>query len=410
MKIKYNVADYYHDDGVAQKIARSTIFDNLTLSVVFMNAIWIAIDADLNTATSFSQVDPFFIYVENTFCVYFFSELCIRFGAFALKKNAFKDAWFLFDFILVTIMVAETWIMPIVMVATNTQTADLGGSSVLKMIRLVRLLRLTRLTKILRVFPELVIILRGLAFAARSVGVFFILWLVIVYVFGIFFRQLTDGLEVGEKHFNSVPEAMNTLLLHGVFASNADAIMSITDKNPELWVVVVLFMALVSMTIMYMLVGVLVDVIGVVAHSEKEKLSVQFIVDELREELEKMGMKDDIRLTRYEFQNIMVEQGVVRVLQEAGVDVNVLADMLDLIFEDKSQKSGGATVSFNDLVNSVLDMRGSNPATVKDCKEQIRVTKKIIKSANDELLVDLSAQLRTLRAEIQAIDQYEEDD
>mmetsp|Transcript_85497 Transcript_85497/g.151260 ORF Transcript_85497/g.151260 Transcript_85497/m.151260 type:complete len:869 (-) Transcript_85497:82-2688(-) len=409
MKKNYNVMDSYYEDGMAQRIARHAWFDNLTLSVVFINAIWIAIDADLNKATSLTDVDPFFIYVENMFCLYFFSELCIRFASFNGKRKAFKDAWFVFDLVLVTIMAAETWIMPIVMLATNTSSASLGGSGVLKMIRLVRLLRLTRLSKILRLLPELVIILRGLAFAARSVAVFFMLWTLLVYVFGILFRQLTDGMEVGKSFFASVPEAMNTLLLHGVFASNANAIIAITEHNPELWIILVFFMALVSMTIMYMLVGVLVDVIGVVATSEKEKLSVSFIVTELRAELEKLGMKEDVHLTRYEFQNVMIESGIVRVLQGAGVDVAVLADMLDLVFEDVSAKSGGV-ITFNDLVSIVLDMRGTNPATVKDCKEQIRVTKSIINFAINELREELNERFRSLRADIQDIDNYDEDD
>ena len=43
--------------------------------------------------------------------------------------------------------------------------------------------------------------------------------------------------------------------------------------------------------------------------------------------------------------------------------------MLDLVWEDSSKQSGNIT--FTDLVNMVLNMRGSNPATVKarDCKQ-----------------------------------------
>ena len=37
--------------------------------------------------------------------------------------------------------------------------------------------------------------------------------------------------------------------------------------------------------------------------------------------------------------------------------------MLDLVWEDSSKQSGNIT--FTDLVNMVLNMRGSNPATVK---------------------------------------------
>ena len=54
-------------------------------------------------------------------------------------------------------------------------------------------MRLTRLTRLLRSFPELMIIVKGLTFAARSVCVFSLLWAIITYAFAIILRQLTEG-------------------------------------------------------------------------------------------------------------------------------------------------------------------------------------------------------------------------
>ena len=44
-----------------------------------------------------------------------------------------------------------------------------------------------------RSFPELMIIVKGLAFAARSVCVFSLLWFIITYAFAIILRQLTEA-------------------------------------------------------------------------------------------------------------------------------------------------------------------------------------------------------------------------
>ena len=41
----------------------------------------------------------------------------------------------------------------------------------------------------------------------------------------------------------------------------------------------------------------------------------------------------------------------------------VLAEMLDLVWEDAAKTTN--TMTWSDLVNMVLNMRGSNPATVK---------------------------------------------
>ena len=53
------------------------------------------------------------------------------------------------------------------------------------------------------------------------------------------------------------------------------------------------------------------------------------------------------------------------VLVGREVKTQVFADMLDLVWEDSSKSSASGSITFTDLVNMVLNMRGSNPATVK---------------------------------------------
>eukprot|EP00931_Biecheleriopsis_adriatica_P035842 TRINITY_DN20653_c0_g1_i3.p1 TRINITY_DN20653_c0_g1~~TRINITY_DN20653_c0_g1_i3.p1 ORF type:complete len:853 (+),score=200.10 TRINITY_DN20653_c0_g1_i3:262-2820(+) len=406
MKKQYNVFDHYWEDGCAQRIAKSPRFDNFTVFMVAINSIWIAVDTDLNKEPLLLLADPIFVIVENLFCTYFFTEIVIRFCAFQRKGDAFRDMWFVFDFCLVFIMVAETWLTPVVMLAAGIREGLPGGSNIIKMVRLARLLRLTRLTRLLRSFPELVIIIKGIAFAFRSVCIFFVLWMCIIYVGSILFKQLTEGTSVGSKLFHSVPAGINTLLIHGVFTANAGIMNEMTSDEIALWPLVVFFFALVSLTIMYMLLGVLVDVIGAVAQAEKQKLEISYIVENLREELEALGHKEDMKLTEFEFQQLVMEPGVVKVMQEAGVDVAVLADMIDLVWEDATKSS--SEMSFPDLVNIVLNMRGTNPATVKDCKEQIRVTKTVISKTMEALSEELSEKIAKLRTDIQNIGDEED--
>lgn len=410
MKRQYNVQDYYRDDGCAQRVAKSPLFDNLTIFIVLLNSIWLGVDADLNTAAVLWDAPPAFIVAENFFCLYFTIEITIRFLAFYRKLQAFKDFWFDFDFALAILIIVETWITPLVLLIAGGSSALPEGSSILRLIRLARLVRLTRLTRLLRSFPELMIIVKGLAFAARSVCVFSLLWAIITYAFAILFKQLTEGSSVGATLFQSVPESLNTLLLPAVFGANANIINQITNGNPGLWPIIVFFMALVSVTIMYMLLGVLVDVIGAVAATEKQKIEISYIVGQLREELEKMSIvPEDMALNQQDFQNLVMEPAVVRVMQDAGVNVDVFADMLDLVWEDSSKQSGNIT--FTDLVNMVLNMRGSNPATVKDCKEQIRVTNSLMRRCFVELSDELDERFSQVRTEIQnSMDEYPDDE
>merc|ERR1719506_3671704 len=46
IKPQYNVFDYYHRSGCLQAIAKSPIFENTTLLIILVNAIWISVDID----------------------------------------------------------------------------------------------------------------------------------------------------------------------------------------------------------------------------------------------------------------------------------------------------------------------------------------------------------------------------
>merc|ERR1719316_743407 len=118
------------------------------------------VDADQNTKPP-GQTDIQFIIADQFFAVFFTLELLIRFLAFAQKRNCLKDGWFKFDSAVVLLMVFETWILPFV---------GIHGAGGFSMLRLLRLLRLTRLTRLTRSAPELIVLLKGMGVAVRSVS------------------------------------------------------------------------------------------------------------------------------------------------------------------------------------------------------------------------------------------------
>ncbi|CAK9071362.1 unnamed protein product, partial [Durusdinium trenchii] len=295
MKPPYSVFDEYYETGCAQAIARSACFEYVTLLIVFLNACWMAIDMDFNKADIITDSHPVFLIVENAFCTYFFLELLIRFFAFQQKCHCLQDFWFVLDLILMFLYVLDTWLVMILVLAGGIEIGS-GASmmTILRMLRMAKLCRLTRLARLLRAVPELVIIVKGIGFASRSVAIFFVFWTMITYAFAIAIRQLTENTDVGDLYFKSVPEAMNTLLLQGLFPESIDLLAAISGGETwYLWPLTVFFLAVVSLTVMYMLVGVLVEVVQVVASVEKESLSVTFMATELRRILNKMGWEDD---------------------------------------------------------------------------------------------------------------------
>lgn len=401
MKPPYSVYNYYHDTGFAQRLAKSQVFEISSLVMVCLNALWISIDTDLNQAALIIDAEPVFFVMENTFCVFFLFEILARFAAFQYKRNCFRDGWFVFDSLLAFLMVVETWVVLAILSALGvTSVRGLGATfTTMRLVRLVRLARLSRMARLLRAIPELLIIVKALKFAARSVVVFFFMWGMIIYTFAVLLRQLTDELDVGKKYFPSMPQAMNTLLLHGVFAENAAVIQDMTDENWYLWPIIVFFIGLVSLTTMYMFVGILVDIVGLVANTEKESLVVGHLAGRLREQFAKMGHKDDMQINQFEFQNLLLEPEVMKIMQDVGVDVVVLADMLELICEDVGKKTNGV-LNFTDVVELILSMRGTNTATVKDCKEQIRMTKLVLRKSMDELSTNLKDEFAKMKDEL----------
>ncbi|CAJ1382932.1 unnamed protein product [Effrenium voratum] len=400
MKPQYDVTNFYKTEGCFQAIARSSMFDQFTVAIVSINAIWIAIDADNNDALLLYQAAPVFQVVENLFCTYFFAEVLIRFGAFAQKKRAFMDKWFVFDAVLVLNMVIETWVLPLALMAFSSEdSANTIDVSMLRMLRLVKLTRLSRVTRLLRSVPELAIIVKAIGLSARSVSVFFLLWLVLIYVFAVILRQLTQGTDFGSAFFVSVPMAMDTLLMDGILADYAPLLDAVPQGQIVEWGLLLFFVLLAAITIMYMLVGVLVEVVGALAHAEKESLTVGWVASSLRKKMESFGHDTESPLSKSELQDVLLDPDITDVLQSVQVDVVALMELVNIAYED-SEKTGNP-MTFEKIVSLVLNGRGQNTACVKDTSELLRILKQTIiqrtSEATDKLQEEISTVYRTIQ-------------
>lgn len=359
----YNVMDYYWDEGRCQRVARHPFFEYSTLTVIAINAIWIWIDVDNNDKELLLDAHPIFIIVENAFCVFFTFEWLVRFGAFREKRFAFRDAWFVFDSLLVIIMILETWVMTTVFLIIGGSSGGLGNTSILKLIRLVRLTRMARMAKLLRAVPELIILIKGIWVAARSVFFTLLLLVFIIYFFAIVLRQTTADTEVGELYYPSVPTAMSSLLLDAVLPDQAAIVRDNGDSNILLGCIMLLFILLSSLTVMNMLVGILCEVVSVVSAVEKEELTVNYVKSKLNDMFEDTNFDADgsKTISRDEFEKILTNEEGAKILQDIGVDVVGLVDFTDIIFEEDDLE-----LSFGDFMDLVMQLRGSNTCTVKD--------------------------------------------
>lgn len=75
---------------------------------------------------------------------------------FAIKfRGSVFPCRFLFDLMLVALMIFETWAMPIYYAASGGGSGLASGTSVLRIFRIMRVLRTARMARLVRLMPEL---------------------------------------------------------------------------------------------------------------------------------------------------------------------------------------------------------------------------------------------------------------
>lgn len=400
--VRTSMADHYRKVGWAQAVARSTAFEHTTFALIALNSLWIAVEMDNNNAESLIDAPWWVMVIEQGFCACFFIELVIRLLSFERKRDFWKSGWFVFDMVLVSMMVFETWIIYFILLfAGHGNDLDfLKSFSVLRMTKLVRLTRVTNMVRLLRRIPELVVLVKAVSIAGRSVFFVCLLLFFIIYCFAIAFRQLTEGSDMGEQYFRDVPSSMNTLLLEGILPNHARLVRDVSEAMPGLWLLMVFFVLLTSLTVLNMLVGVLVEVVSMVASAEKEGMSVSYISSQLREVISSLGYSQDEFLTKQQFQDILVEHRIADVMSNAGVDSVGLLMLSDVLFEDMHHEG---RLSYGDFFEIIVSMRGSQPSTAKSQNQMMRVVKKMIRDATTAIVTDLREDVNQLSTEIQEL-------
>eukprot|EP00929_Paragymnodinium_shiwhaense_P052963 TRINITY_DN2651_c0_g5_i2.p1 TRINITY_DN2651_c0_g5~~TRINITY_DN2651_c0_g5_i2.p1 ORF type:complete len:548 (+),score=136.47 TRINITY_DN2651_c0_g5_i2:109-1752(+) len=357
-KEPYNVFVYYKETGFWQWLAKHQLFESVTLFVISLNAVWMAVDTDYNDADALLKAHPFFFWGENLFCAYFTFEWFTRFMAFDRKCNGLRDAWFVFDSLLVFLMVMETWILVILV---GDGPSPLGNTAVL---RLFRLLRLSRLIRMLRSLPELMILIKGMVSAMKSVVYVMLLLVMLTYVFAIACKQLSVGTEYHEEYFNTVSVSMFSLIIYATFLDDLGPFMdAIRVESPGLVFVLGIFIVLSALTVMNMLVGVLCAVVDSVAVSEREDMLVDQVKQKLAGILAELDVNNNGEISYQEFKKILEIPDALKTLQEVDVDPIGMLDFGESFFAPDGVPE---ELSFDKFMEMVLDLRSTNTATVKD--------------------------------------------
>eukprot|EP00928_Gymnodinium_smaydae_P038324 TRINITY_DN2645_c0_g2_i1.p1 TRINITY_DN2645_c0_g2~~TRINITY_DN2645_c0_g2_i1.p1 ORF type:complete len:582 (+),score=100.45 TRINITY_DN2645_c0_g2_i1:355-2100(+) len=328
----YNVMNFYCKRGLYQFIARHRMFENFTLFVISLNAFWMWIDTDFNTQKELFRFHPVFQVMEHFFCIYFSTEWYIRFRAFHRKCHGLRDYWFVFDSLLVLMMVLETWVFSFVVVARGSGGSPLGGNTAI--VRLFRLMRLSRLVRMLRSMPELMILVKGMITAMKSVCYVMFLLIVVVYIFGIAMTQASVGEPFHDAYFSSVPYSMYSLLIYGTFVDNlAEFLNEMMFNEGYLCLTIALvFILLACITILNMLIGILCEVVSSTAECERLDIMTANLTDKLSSIIATIDVDYNGMISMKEFRSILECPSALEALQSVDVDPIMLVDFADTLF------------------------------------------------------------------------------
>jgi hypothetical protein len=269
----------------------------------------------------------------------------------------------MFDGFLVTLMILETYVLGVIMYFVSSDSGSTTGNqgAFLVMLRMLRLVRMARLGKLLKRLPELLILMKGIFVAMRSVLCTLALLFVVIYVFALIFRLLAKGTVMANEGFNSVPESMATLLIGGTLPDLEGIVMRTSRHHILYALLLLLFVLFSSLTLLNMLVGVLVEVVSVVSTSEKEHHEVMFVKDQLEKILASgIDADRDGNISKEEFCSLIENPVARRCLTNISVDVVGLVDITDFIFK------GSESLTFPEFMEVLYSLRGSNKATVRD--------------------------------------------
>jgi hypothetical protein len=133
---------------------------------------------------------------------------------------------------------------------------------------------------------------------------------------------------------------------------------------------------------MNMLIGVLCEVVSGVASVEKEERDMIALKSKLAAVMDSLDTNGNGTLSEMEFVQLVSDEKAVKFLSEVGVDPIGLINMVPNIFDQEVDEddhdeeamttridTGPKEISFEEFMEIVWDLRGSNAACLKDIRE-----------------------------------------
>mmetsp|Transcript_93843 Transcript_93843/g.223158 ORF Transcript_93843/g.223158 Transcript_93843/m.223158 type:complete len:598 (+) Transcript_93843:163-1956(+) len=377
-------------DNVFGRIAGHRYFEGATMAVILVNAVCIGIDADYSATNDrpakLYEGPAFFIVTEVFFAVFFTTELVVRFLAFKRKCLCFCDFWFLFDFLLVAMMDVETFILPLI-------ASEGGPLGILSTLRLLRLLRVSRMAKLMRTFPELMLIVKGLAAAVRAVSWTLALLMMILFVWSIIFTSIYhQGTKTDEEVadgigslFGNMSKSAFSLIIMGTLLDDVTYCCNMIRESGQIFMlaVFIVFIVISSFMMLNMLLGILVEVVASTAEGEKHKEKNGTVREAMASVLNDLGVGNQ-GITREKFMSMSNDPKLLRDLQELGIKQKQFEQITKLLYDSKEAEGGKdethRVLTGEEIVSELFRLQ---PGTALNFSDLATTEKKLLEQRKD---------------------------
>lgn len=222
-------------------------FQKAVMALIVINAIALGLET---SATVMGLIGPELLVFDRAVIVFFCVEIVLRVYAHGLRF--FRDAWSLFDFVVVAI--------------TLTPSSD--TVSVLRSLRVLRALRLVSAV------PRLRRIVAALLHAVPGVGAIGALLLLVFYIFAVITTKLFGA--AFPAWFGTIGASMYTLFQVMTLESwSMGIVRPVMEVHSWAWVVFVCFIVLSSFTVLNLFIAIIIDSMQTLHDVEKEETVVE---------------------------------------------------------------------------------------------------------------------------------------
>ncbi|HFE37808.1 MAG TPA: ion transporter [Gammaproteobacteria bacterium] len=181
--------------------------------------------------------------------LFFLVEILIRMAAEKRILNFFKNAWNVFDFLIVTIS-----LIPI---------------DESEMVLLARLLRIFRVLRLISMIPELRLLMNALVKSIPRIGYVILLMFIIFYIFAAIGSFMYE--KINPVLWGDISISMLTLFRVATFEDWTDVMYETMEVHPWSWAYYLIFIFLTAFVFLNMMIGVVIDVMT----KESEKMSIE---------------------------------------------------------------------------------------------------------------------------------------